>query len=104
MALINCPECGERISDQCAICIHCGYPKITMDFSLEMIDEIMPKTMNRQVVHYSLLYDLVMQEEERLKILDVLEDYRLCKALAACYELQDYLAGRLAACDRDEYY
>lgn len=24
--LINCPECGEQISDQSKQCIHCGYP------------------------------------------------------------------------------
>ncbi|MCH3909527.1 MAG: hypothetical protein LKE31_04030 [Bacilli bacterium] len=26
MALIKCPECGEMISDQSDVCIHCGYP------------------------------------------------------------------------------
>ncbi len=26
MALINCPECGERISSEAEMCIHCGYP------------------------------------------------------------------------------
>ena len=26
---------------------------------------------------------------------EIAGDYRLCKALAACYELQDYLAGVL---------
>ena len=26
MALMVCPECGERISDKCKQCIHCGYP------------------------------------------------------------------------------
>ena len=29
----------------------------------------------------------------------ILNDYRLCKALAACYELQDYLANRIAEYD-----
>lgn len=24
--LINCPECGEKISDLCVFCVHCGYP------------------------------------------------------------------------------
>ena len=26
MSLINCPECGKRISDKSQACIHCGYP------------------------------------------------------------------------------
>lgn len=26
MALIKCPECGEKISDKATACIHCGYP------------------------------------------------------------------------------
>ena len=44
---------------------------------------------------YRQFYDYVMQEEERLKAPDVRQDYRLCKALAACYELQEYLANRI---------
>lgn len=26
MALIRCPECGNQISDESKVCIHCGYP------------------------------------------------------------------------------
>lgn len=26
MALMKCPECGWKVSDKSAICIHCGYP------------------------------------------------------------------------------
>jgi hypothetical protein len=26
MALISCPECEQQVSDQAAVCIHCGYP------------------------------------------------------------------------------
>lgn len=26
MALIECPECGRKISDKAEACIHCGYP------------------------------------------------------------------------------
>lgn len=26
MALIKCPECGKKISDQAEACIHCGFP------------------------------------------------------------------------------
>ncbi len=44
----------------------------------------------------NLFYDLVIREEKRLLGQDIAEDYRLCKALASCYELQDYLATRIA--------
>lgn len=30
MALINCPECGHRISDQSTSCINCGLPSSKM--------------------------------------------------------------------------
>lgn len=26
MALINCPECGKKVSDQAVACPDCGYP------------------------------------------------------------------------------
>ena len=26
MALINCPECGQEVSNLAPACIHCGYP------------------------------------------------------------------------------
>ncbi len=26
MALIQCPECGGKVSDKADVCIHCGYP------------------------------------------------------------------------------
>ena len=47
---------------------------------------------------YEQFYELVIQEESRLaeQGAALAKDDRLCKALAACYELQDYLAGILA--------
>ena len=30
MALIKCPECGNRVSDKVQSCIHCGFPLIAM--------------------------------------------------------------------------
>lgn len=44
---------------------------------------------------YLTFYNLVVAEIEHLKGEDILHSYQLCKALAACYELQDYLANRL---------
>ena len=45
---------------------------------------------------YEQFYDFVVREAEALKTKDVANDYQLCKALAACYELRDYLANRIA--------
>ena len=45
---------------------------------------------------YTLFLDLVIEEEEKLSKQNVSTNYRLCKALAACYELQDYLANCIA--------
>ena len=45
---------------------------------------------------YQQFYDFVVQESARLKEKDVANDYQLCKALAACYELREYLANRIA--------
>ena len=44
---------------------------------------------------YEKFYDFVVEEKERLleNGVEIIADYRLCKALAACYELQDHLAG-----------
>lgn len=51
---------------------------------------------------YEQFYDYVVMEQDRLRETDALNDYRLCKALAACYELQDYLAGRIAEGETEE--
>lgn len=45
---------------------------------------------------YRAFYDLVVEEKEYLQGFDVTGEYRLCKALAALYELQDYLTNKLA--------
>ena len=44
---------------------------------------------------YEQFYDYVLEEEKRLIAMgaDIVENYKLCKALAACYELQDHLAN-----------
>lgn len=47
-------------------------------------------------MNYERFYDLVVQEEQHLEKLDIAGDYRLYKALAACYELRDYLANQIA--------
>jgi len=34
MALVNCPDCGEAVSNEAEVCIHCGRP-----FVSEIVDE-----------------------------------------------------------------
>jgi hypothetical protein len=46
-------------------------------------------------IDYRAGYDLIMDLQEELAESD-LTDYRVVKALAATYELQDYLADRIA--------
>ena len=58
---------------------------------------------------YELFYDFVMEEEHRLAAMgaEIAGDYQLCKALAACYELQSHLAniiaGMVARGEIDDY-
>lgn len=49
----------------------------------------------RDRLRYGLLYGLILREIENLKSKDLDTSYQLVKALAACYELQEYTAGRL---------
>ena len=59
-----------------------------------MIDAAPAKWRDR--LRYGLLYGLVVGEIENLKCKDLDRSYQLVKALAACYELQEYTAGQLA--------
>ena len=46
---------------------------------------------------YEKFYDMVEEEKQRLMEIDIYkDDYQLIKALAALYQLHDYLANRLA--------
>ncbi len=44
MALIKCPECKKKISDQCSNCPHCGYP-IMKDEEFTNLEEKTPETL-----------------------------------------------------------
>lgn len=41
MALINCPECGQEVSNQAPACIHCGYP-LNEEIPLENKSNLIP--------------------------------------------------------------
>lgn len=77
-----CPECGKEIEKTVVLCSECGQPLNG--------GKINP------AAQYKIFYDLIVQEKEYLKGFDTSSEYKLCKALAACYELQEYLSNRLA--------
>lgn len=37
MALITCPECGNKVSDKSKMCVHCGYPLENYQFSQKIV-------------------------------------------------------------------
>lgn len=52
MALINCPECGEKVSNKAAFCPHCGFPEpreSTVKYEVVFIDRV-PKSKEYQVM------------------------------------------------------
>lgn len=81
--MICCPSCGAEI------------------FDLEEV--VITEAEGIRNFQHQLLYKLVMKEEVRLQNMDISGDYRLCKALAACYELQDHLANCIADESPEEY-
>ena len=85
MNRLTCPECGREVNVGAFACLHCG--------CLPGADESYPVD---PVAWYRLFYEMVVNEEKVLKDGDISGDYRRCKALASCYELQDYLANILS--------
>jgi len=77
----KCPECG-----------HCGTLIELEHFEVGDCNKIG----RNDLTLCNLFYELALREEKYLQKQDIAGDYRLCKALASCYELQDYLAGRIA--------
>ena len=81
----TCPECGKGVNEEDFACLHCGCLLGTEgSFPVD------------PVPWYRLFYEMVVNEENVLKAGDISGDYRRCKALASCYELQDYLANLLS--------
>jgi len=78
----HCPEYEKEVTETVVPCNECSNQLGN--------DKISP------AARYKIFYDLIVQEKEYLRNLDISSEYKLCKALAACYELQDYLSNRLA--------
>lgn len=53
MALINCPECGEKISSYAETCPHCGIPKEMMDMAqTPKAEEVVIEKKNYEVAKF----------------------------------------------------
>lgn len=64
MALINCPYCGEKISDTAKSCVHCGHPLGSAALEKQTVTkEVAPKDKDRKMTPYSSL-----SEEDRLRL------------------------------------
>ena len=46
MAIIKCPECGKKVSDEAVTCIHCGYPLAEKRKQQELSGDGNPDTAN----------------------------------------------------------
>ena len=46
MALINCPECSQSVSDKATACPKCGYPIQEMINNSKTSDNISPETVS----------------------------------------------------------
>lgn len=80
--VLYCPECGKETEETAVLCSECG--------------QLLNGGKINPVAQYNIFYDLIVQETEYLRGFDASSEYKLCKALAACYELQEYLSNRLA--------
>ena len=67
MALIQCPECGQQISDKAKVCIHCGFelPKMETNKELEKTEAVktsFQKSSNQNEAFVSLMKKWVTQD------------------------------------------
>ena len=60
MAIIKCPECGKKISDEAVTCIHCGYP-----LAEKIIQQELPAADDTQTVDHS----SVLRKKNLIRIL-----------------------------------
>lgn len=87
MALINCPECGNQISDRSDKCIHCGYPLSNGKCVIEGIEfdltDIKEKVLNSNIGDYEVKNQIALELAYRvrkisiygaLKIIDIIKE------------------------------
>ena len=71
-------------------------PKLTEEELHRKAQALMAEAERAAAMDYEKFLEYTTLELERLKTKDITDDYKLCKALAACYELQEYLTNRIA--------
>ena len=96
MALIDCPECGQKISDKSDKCIHCGYPivKVSKTFLFNGVESDKAFFLDKSIdladrqrklraisdVGNSAAWDFVMEWDESGEIPDVVNHETLAEA------------------------
>ena len=96
MALIDCPECGQKISDKSDKCTHCGYPivKVSKTFLFNGVESDKAFFLDKSIdladrqrklraisdVGNSAAWDFVMEWDESGEIPDVVNHETLAEA------------------------
>lgn len=71
-------------------------PRLSEEELHRKAQALMAEADRAAAMDYEAFYKYTTIELERLKTKSLADDYKLCKALAACYELQEYLTNRIA--------
>lgn len=78
MALINCPECGKKVSSFAVACPNCGYPRpansIPVDIERRLEDEAYEALIRKAAISedYGDRLDVVFDEHTPIDVLEVL--------------------------------
>lgn len=74
MALIECPECGGKISDKAPACIHCGFPLELLEASYNDKEEDISNN-DIETIQEKYCIELVDVKDYRIKAITVLKTF-----------------------------
>ncbi|MGN1417896.1 MAG: zinc-ribbon domain-containing protein [Acutalibacteraceae bacterium] len=100
MALINCPECGEKISDKSKQCIHCGFPICTSTELSNNIFEYNGKTFDLSKYKYEIC---AFKENEMIMSKNKKYEYLVNKFAQNIFCGEDKIESQVKAIDIIEY-
>lgn len=79
MALINCPDCGKKISDKSDKCINCGYPLNQLKICTYQINE--------QLYDLSFVLDNNLSKKEKINKINIVSKCGLKKAMEITHDI-----------------